>query len=72
MSIAEIKAQFDGEWVLVGDPEVEDNLLVKQGQVLWHGKDRDELHLKVRSLQPPLNLAIIYAGTMPKDAVIIL
>lgn len=72
MSIEEIKAQFDGEWILVEDPEVEENLLVKKGLVLWHGKDRDELNLKVRELPTPFNIAILYTGTTPDGVEIIL
>jgi hypothetical protein len=72
MSIEDIKAQFDDEWVLVGEPDVEENLQVKSGTVLWHGKDRDELHRKIEDLQSPFNIAVLYTGITPEDAVIIL
>lgn len=41
LSIQEIQARYDGEWVLIGDPEVDASLTVQRGQVLWHSKDRD-------------------------------
>lgn len=72
MTIEEINSQFDSEWVLVSEPEVEENLLVKKGEVIWHGKDRSELDRKVQELSEPFNVAILYTGAAPKDAVIIL
>ena len=72
MTIEEIKAQFESEWVLVSEPEVEENLLVKKGLVVWHGKDKDELDRRIGEMETPFNLAILYTGYTPKDAVIIL
>lgn len=72
MTIEEINSQFDSEWVLVSEPEVEENLLVKRGEVVWHGKDRSELDRKVEELPEPFNIAILYTGTAPKDRVFVL
>lgn len=66
MSAEEINSTFESEWVLLGDPEVEENLIVKRGKVLWHGKDRDELHRKVRELDPRV-AAILYTGRVPRE-----
>jgi hypothetical protein len=71
MTIEEINSQFESEWVLVSEPEVEDNLLVKRGEVVWHGKDRSELDRKVQELPEPFNIAILYTGTT-QDRVFIL
>ncbi len=71
LSFAGIQEQFDSEWVLVGDPETDENLDVKQGVVLWHSKDRDELYRKAREINPD-HSAILYTGKLPVDAAVIL
>ena len=74
MSLAEIEAQFQSEWVLIEDPQTTDTLQVMGGTVVWHSKDRDEEYRKVRELRP-LHHAILYTGKkmkMPKDMAIIL
>ena len=35
LSAQEIQARYDGEWVLIGDPEVDESLVVQRGRVLW-------------------------------------
>ncbi len=55
----EMKARFPDEWVLVGDPETDENMQVLSGEVLWHTKDRDELYRKARELRPRES-AILY------------
>ena len=51
MTIEEIETQFDGEWVLVGDPETDEYLQVIRGKVLCHSRDRDEVYRFVSSPQ---------------------
>ena len=71
MSVAEIHAKFESEWVLLEDPETTKGLEVTSGKVLWHSKDRDEVYRKALELRPK-HSAILYTGTIPEDAVIIL
>ena len=71
MSIAEIHDRFQSEWVLLEDPETTESLEVKSGKLLWHSKDRDEVYRKALELRPK-HSAILYTGTIPEDAVIIL
>ena len=66
MSAEEINSTFESEWVLVGDPEVEENLIVKRGKVLWHGRDKDDLSRKMKELQPR-SAAILYTGKMTEE-----
>ena len=71
LTLAEIEAQFPGEWVLVGDPRTDDNLEVQSGQVLCHSKDRDEVYrhgVEVR----PARFAMLYTGKLPENRAIIL
>ena len=71
ISIAEIKARFESEWVLLEDPETIDSLEVKGGKVLWHSKDRDEVYRKARELRPK-HSAILYTGRLPEKMVVVL
>ena len=49
MTIEEIETQFDGEWVLIGDPELDEFLQVTRGKVLSHSVDRDEVYAAMSS-----------------------
>ncbi len=70
LSIEEIHSRFDSEWVLLEDPQVNKNLEVLGGTVLWHSKDRDEVYQKAVELRPK-HSAFVYTGTIPEDAVIV-
>ncbi len=61
MSMAEIQARFDSEWVLLEDPETTQLQEVESGRVLWHSKDRGELYRKALELRPK-HSAILYTG----------
>ena len=71
MSWAEIEATFDSEWVLIEDPELTPMLEIIRGKVVFHGKDKDKLHQKMRELLP-LRSAVIFVGDPPKDLEFIL
>ena len=61
---AEMEAQFDGEWVLVADPELDKNLEVLCGRVIYHGKDRDAMY-DCDAAQQIQRAAYLYFGEMP-------
>ena len=71
MSIEEINARFDSEWVLIEDPETTELFEVKRGKVLCHSKDRDEVYRKAMKLRPK-HSAILFTGKPPEDMVIVL
>ena len=71
LSRDEIEARFDAEWILIEDPEVDDDLNVLRGKVVCHSKDRDEVYQKALELRP-LHPAFLYTGRMPDDTAIIL
>jgi len=71
LTIAQIEAQFDSEWILVGDPQTNEALEVQSGKVLWHSKDRDEVYREAVRLRPK-RFAMLYTGTIPKDTAIVL
>ena len=52
LTIEEINARFKDEWVLLEDPETDEQLRILRGKLLYHSKDRDELGRKAREVQP--------------------
>jgi hypothetical protein len=71
MTVAEIEAQFESEWVLIEEPQTDEALEVRSGKVRWHSKDRDEVYRKAVELRPK-RFAVLYTGKMPKDTAIVL
>ena len=71
MTISEIESQFDSEWILVDEPETNEQLEVLKGKVVHHSKDRDEVYRKAVALRPK-RCAILYTGEIPEDAVVVL
>jgi hypothetical protein len=64
---AEIEAKYDGEWVLVGDPEMDDQMQVLKGTVVAHSRDWDEFSRQMLALQPrPKRIAGLWFGKMPE------
>ena len=72
MTIDEIEAQFDGEWVLVGDPETDESLKVTRGKVLCHSRDNEEITRCMMSLRDSefKRTATLYNGDVPEGKVI--
>ena len=52
LTIAEIHEQFQSEWVLLENPQTNEQLEVQGGLVRWHSKDRDEVYRKAIELRP--------------------
>ncbi len=71
MTIGEIESEFDSEWVLIDEPETNEQLEVLKGKVIHHSKDRDEVYRKAISLHPK-RCAILYTGTIPEGTVVVL
>ena len=71
MTIGEIESEFDSEWVLVDEPETNEQLEVLKGKVIHHSKDRDEVYRKAVSLRPKRS-AILYTGRIPEGTVVVL
>jgi hypothetical protein len=65
LTIAEIRSQFESEWVLVEDPQTNESLEVQSGKVLLHSKDRDEFDRKALAFRPK-RFAVLYTGKTPE------
>ena len=75
LTIAEIKAQYPDQWVLVGNPQLTDptisgsivNKLVK-GLVLYASKDKRELAYRAKDFREQVErTACIYTGEIPQN-----
>ncbi len=66
MTMDEIESQFDSEWVLIADPETDEQLKVLGGRVRFHSKDRGSVHRALGQLGEKHN-AVLYIGEFPKD-----
>lgn len=71
LSFSQIIERFEAEWVLLRDPETDDGFNIRQGVVLWHSKDRDEVYRKAREIRPE-HSAILYTGRLPDDVAVVL
>ena len=71
LTLAQIEAQFQSEWVLLEEPQTNEALEVQSGKVCWHSKDREEVYRKVVEMHPK-RFAILYTGKMPEDTAIVL
>ena len=70
LTYEQIKARYDSEWVLVGEPETDETLNIRSGTVLHHSKDREEVYRRALELRPP-RVAVMYAGTIPEGTAVV-
>jgi hypothetical protein len=68
---SEITSKFNAEWVLVEDPEVDDDLQLVRGRVVFHSRDRKALDDAMLSHQIR-SAAILFIGEPPRDRAFIL
>ena len=71
MTLKEIEAAFDGEWVLIEDTETTPTLEIIRGRVILHDKDKTLLHKKMKGLRPRSS-AFLFVGEPPEDLVLTL
>lgn len=71
MTIEEMRARFEDEWILVEDPQTNKALEVLKGKVVHHGRDRDEVYRQAVARRPK-RCAILYTGEMPEDTAVVL
>ena len=75
LTIEQIKSEYPNEWVLIGNPELDDeetlgSIVDKlvQGIVLLHSKDKRELAYKAKEVRKGYeSIACIYTGVFPKS-----
>lgn len=71
MTYAEMAAAYDGEWVLIGEPELTPMNEVIRGVVLGHDEDRVTVYEVLWRLREegraPSEIAVHYFGAIPND-----
>ena len=71
MKWEEIFEQFKDEWILVDVKEVDENFNLKEGDVIAHSKDKEEIYKKLLELKPK-KFSIEYTGKIPEDLAVVL
>jgi hypothetical protein len=71
LTMAEIEKRFPSEWVLLADPQTGEYNQVLSGTLLWHSKDRDEVHRKALESKAKY-IAVFYTGTIPEGTAVLL
>ena len=71
MTWAEIEEAFDGEWVLIEDPETTPMLEILRGRLTFHNRDKNLVQNKMKELRPR-NSAFLFVGEPPEDVAYIL
>lgn len=71
LTVKEIEDRYPSGWVLIEDPEVDEQLDVIRGRVIWHSADRDGVDRKMLELRPK-SPATLYTGPWPEDMVYVL
>ena len=63
LTMDEIKKRYDSEWVLVADPELDEDFNVLSGKVIYHHKDRAVFDVETLKIKPfPKESAFLYLG----------
>ncbi len=69
LTIKQIKERYAPEWVLIAEPEINDQLDVLRGKVVFHGPDGDEIYRKAKELKLD-RIAVCFLGDFPERMVL--
>lgn len=67
MTWEEIEKEFDSEWVLIDEPELDGFNNVLSGRVRFHGEKRSEAWDVCGKIDSPHTKAVLYIGAPPAD-----
>ncbi|NJK73302.1 MAG: hypothetical protein HC849_05855 [Oscillatoriales cyanobacterium RU_3_3] len=68
LSLEEIFNLYPNRWVLIVNPELDEELNVIRGEVLAHAAERDEIYSKL-SLRKGKSVAIEYTGSIADNII---
>jgi hypothetical protein len=71
LSLKEIFRLYPDKWVLIVNPELDEELSVIRGEVLAHATERDEIYSNL-SLRNGKSVAIEYTGLIPDNLAVML
>jgi hypothetical protein len=69
MEMAQIREQYEGEWVLIkfgSMADLDENLAVIEGEVVAHSPNREDID-RAEALAGPGNYAVEFLGEFPDD-----
>lgn len=66
LTLEEMKERYWGEWLLIDQAELDENMNVKRGRVLFHSTDQQELYDSLH-LREGRAASIEYLGSIPDD-----
>ena len=69
MRLSEIKKKYRDEWVLIEYSKISRSLQVKEGKVLAHASNKEDIY-KALLITKGKNVAIEYCGKVPEDLVV--
>ncbi len=71
LTFQQIKKRYPGEWLLIGEPELDASLKVVAGQVLAHSSSRDEIYRQLIKAKGK-SVSIEHSGPVPRDLAVVL
>ncbi|WP_013324680.1 hypothetical protein [Gloeothece verrucosa] len=71
LTLEEIIRYYPDQWVLIADPELDQDLEVIRGEVVAHSLDRDELYNQLGASKGK-SFAIEYTGSTADDVVVLI
>ena len=71
ITFQQMQQSYEGEWLLIAYATLDENLQVKEGEVLAHSPNQEEIYHALASVPEQL-LAIEYVGQVPEDLAYIL
>ncbi|MBE0478794.1 hypothetical protein IBX65_06735, partial [Candidatus Aerophobetes bacterium] len=70
MNLKEISEGLKGEWLLIEYEELDEELAVKRGRVIFHSPHKSEVYKHLLKIQGK-NIAIEYAGKAPEELTVL-
>ena len=71
MKWQKIVETYKDEWVLVEVIKIDSRMKIKEGKVLYHSKDKNEIYNKLIDLKPK-KFSIEYTGKIPEELAVVL
>jgi hypothetical protein len=71
LTLEQIKERYSPEWVLIGEPQLDEMSRLLAGKVLFHSTHRDALYRKAVELHLP-HFAVRYLGSLPENMALVL
>jgi hypothetical protein len=69
MRLSEIRRKYRNEWVLVEFSKLDKDLRVKDGKVIAHAANKEDIYKALLGTRGK-NVAVEYCGDMPEDFVV--